>query len=90
VAADSKRNLIFVPTIWTVPAGTVPAGDLNTVGGTTTTVGALACGGNNGCIVVYKHDVDNDADDDDDDHDHDHDHDGDHHDRDDFHFGWDR
>jgi hypothetical protein len=74
VAADSKRNLIFVPQIWTRPPGAVPAGDANTIGGgSTVTVSQLLCGGSNGCIVVYKHDVD------DDDHDHDGDHDDHHH-----------
>jgi hypothetical protein len=64
VAADSKRNLIFVPNIWTRPAGTtVPAGDANTIAGGPTTVGQLLCGGVNGCIAVYRHDVDDDDDD---------------------------
>jgi hypothetical protein len=57
VAADSKRNLIFVPQIWTRPAGTVPAGDANTIGAGPATVGQQLCGGVNGCIVVYTHDV---------------------------------
>jgi hypothetical protein len=87
VAADSKHNKIFVPQIWTVPAGTVPAGDLNTTAGAgSATVGQLLCGGTNGCIAVYQHDVDNDDEDNDDrdhdrfsdnDRDHDHDRDGD-------------
>ena len=73
VAADSKRNLIFVPQIWTRPAGAVPAGDGNTTAGPgSATVGQLICGGVDGCIAVYRHDVDDD--DDRDDHDHDHDH----------------
>ncbi len=63
VAADSKRNLIFVPQIWTRPAGAVPAGDANTVGGGPATVGQLLCGGNDGCIAVYRHKVDDDDDD---------------------------
>jgi hypothetical protein len=63
VAADSKRNLIFVPQIWTRPAGAVPAGDGNTVGGGPATVGQLLCGGNDGCIAVYRHKVDDDDDD---------------------------
>jgi len=64
VAADSKRNLIFVPNIWTRPAGTtVPAGDANTIAGGPTTVGQLLCGGVNGCIAVYRHNVDDDDDD---------------------------
>jgi hypothetical protein len=69
VAADSKRNLIFVPQTGPTPA--VPNGD-------TTDVGAGICGGNNGCIAVYSHHVDRDRDDrdrddrDKDDHEHDH------------------
>ncbi len=69
VAADSKRNLIFVPQTGPTPA--VPNGD-------TTDVGAGICGGNNGCVAVYSHHVDRDRDDRDrdrddrDDHDHDH------------------
>jgi hypothetical protein len=67
VAADSKRNLIFVPE-------SAPA--LAPVGGDTTTVGAGICGGSNGCIAVYIHDVDNDEE-----HGHhgDHDHDDERH-----------
>jgi hypothetical protein len=57
VAADSKRNLIFVPE--SAPA--IPV-----IGGDTTTVGAGICGTNNGCIGVYKHDVDDDEDEGDD------------------------
>jgi hypothetical protein len=65
VAADSKRNLIFVPQIWTRPAGTtIPAGDANTIGGGTATVGELLCGGVDGCIAVYRHNVDEDDDND--------------------------
>jgi hypothetical protein len=65
VAADSKRNLIFVPNIWTRPAGTtIPAGDANTVAGGPATVGELLCGGVNGCIAVYRHNVDEDNDND--------------------------
>ena len=64
VAADSKRNRIFVPQIWTRPAGTtVPAGDANTITGGPTTVGQLLCGGVDGCIAVYRHNVDEDDDD---------------------------
>jgi hypothetical protein len=66
VAADSKRNLIFVPQV--APVGTVG------VGGDTTAVGAGICGSTNGCVGVYQHDVDDD-DHDDDDHDHGHGHD---------------
>jgi hypothetical protein len=53
VAADSKRNLIFVPE--SAPAIAI-------IGGDTTAVGAGICGSNNGCIGVYIHDVDKDRD----------------------------
>src|SRR5215510_5179721 len=67
VAADSKRNLIFVPQ--SAPVAVVGAG------GDTTAVGAGICGSANdstgkGCIGVFVHDVDRDRDDRDDDHDH--------------------
>jgi hypothetical protein len=58
VAADSRRNLIFVPQV--APVAVAGAG------GDVTNVGAGICGGTSGCIAVYRHDVD-----DDDDHDHD-------------------
>ncbi|MGB6350490.1 MAG: hypothetical protein WBG10_10725 [Pseudolabrys sp.] len=61
VAADSKRNRIFVPQV--APVATVGTG------GDTTAVGAGICGSVNGCVAVYQHDVD-----DDDDHDEDGDH----------------
>jgi hypothetical protein len=67
VAADSKRNLIFVPQ--SAPVAVVGSG------GDTTATGAGICGSNNGCIGVYSHQVDKDKDDHDhdrDDHDHDH------------------
>jgi hypothetical protein len=52
VAADSRLNKIFVPQV--APAAVVgPGGD-------TTTVGADLCGSTNGCVVVYRHDVDDD------------------------------
>ena len=57
VAADSRRNLIFVPQ--TAPVRIVPNGD-------GTTVGELICGSTNGCVAVYSHDVDGDRDDDND------------------------
>jgi hypothetical protein len=61
VAADSERNLIFVPQV--APAGVVGSG------GDTTAVGAGICGGAKGCVGVYIHRVDRDRDrDDDDDH----------------------
>jgi hypothetical protein len=47
VAADSQRNLIFVPQVGTVAA--VGAG------GDTTTVGSGICGTDQGCIAVYQH-----------------------------------
>ena len=56
VAADSERNLIFVPQV--APVAVVGAG------GDVTTVGQGICGGTNGCVAVYKHDVDEDDDDD--------------------------
>ena len=63
VAADSKRNLIFVPQ--SAPVRIVGAG------GDTTTVGEQICGSTNGCIGVYVHDVNRARDDHDrDDHDH--------------------
>ncbi len=65
VAADSKRNLIFVPQ---VGPNTNP---LVGIGGDTTDVGAGICGSNNGCVAVYIHDVDGDNDRDDRDGDHD-------------------
>jgi hypothetical protein len=61
VAADSKRNRIYVPQIYSAAAGAVPAGDANTTAGAgSATVGQLICGSTNGCIAVYKHDVDED------------------------------
>jgi hypothetical protein len=56
VAADSKRNLIFVPQV--APTAVVGAG------GDVTPVGAGICGGNSGCVAVYQHDVDSDEDND--------------------------
>ena len=54
VAADSKRNRIFVPQV--APTSIVGAG------GDTTTVGQGICGSTNGCVAVYQHKVDNDDD----------------------------
>jgi hypothetical protein len=63
VAADEKRNLIFVPQVATGVLG----GDTNTTAGPNTpTVGQLICGTSAGCIAVYHHqtdDQDDDADD---------------------------
>ena len=60
VAADSRRNLIFVPQLFTsaptVPPAppAVPLGDQNfAAGGAGTTVGQLICGTTKGCIAVY-------------------------------------
>jgi hypothetical protein len=49
VAADCKRNRIFVPQV--APTAVVGSG------GDTTTVGAGICGGTNGCVGVYEHEV---------------------------------
>jgi len=68
VAADSKRNLIFVPQV---------APNTVVVGGDSTDVGAGVCGSTKGCVGVYVHHVDRDHDDGDRDHDrddHNHDH----------------
>jgi hypothetical protein len=55
VAADARRNRIFVPQV--APVAVVgPDGD-------TTAVGARICGTNNGCVAVYVHNVDDDDDD---------------------------
>jgi len=68
VAADSKRNLIFVPQNFTRPV-TKPLTKSNVGTDTNTTdlpgsptVGQLLCGGTDGCVVVYRHDVDDDDD----------------------------
>jgi hypothetical protein len=55
VAADSKRNLIFVPQTYTSAATAVPLGDQNFTGAVNSspTVGQLICGTTNGCIAVY-------------------------------------
>jgi len=55
VAADSERNLIFVPQ--SAPKAVVGNG------GDTTAVGAGICGSTNGCVAVYMHDVDADRED---------------------------
>jgi hypothetical protein len=49
VAADAKRNLIFVPQ--------VGAASVVGSGGDTTNVGAGICGSNNGCVAVFQHAV---------------------------------
>jgi hypothetical protein len=57
VAADSKRNRIFVPQAFT-SAGSVGTDKNTTAGAGSQTVGQQLCGSSNGCIVVYEHDVD--------------------------------
>jgi len=52
VAADSHHNLIFVPQ--NAPVAVVGTG------GDTTAVGAGICGTSNGCVAVYRHNVDED------------------------------
>jgi hypothetical protein len=59
VAADEKRNVIFVPQV----AFGVIGGDTNTTAPSGPTVGQLLCGTNNGCIAVYHHKTDDDDDD---------------------------
>jgi hypothetical protein len=56
VAADSARNLIFVPQKYTSSApNPVPSSDVNyTAGPGSPTVGQLICGTTNGCIAVYS------------------------------------
>src|SRR5579863_7777359 len=55
VAADSQRNLIFVPQVYTSAPTAVPLGDQNfTAGSGSATVGQLIYDGANGCIAVYK------------------------------------
>lgn len=61
VAADSERNLIFVPQIYTsAPTSmAIPLGDRNFTAGTgSPTVSQLICGGTDGCIAVYIHRTD--------------------------------
>jgi hypothetical protein len=63
VAADERRNLIFVPQVATGVIG----GDTNTTAGPNSpTVGQLLCNSNAGCIAVYLHKTDDDDDDADD------------------------
>jgi hypothetical protein len=52
VAADSKRNFIYVPQV--APKSVVGSG------GDITTVGQGICGSMNGCVAVYVHRVDED------------------------------
>jgi hypothetical protein len=56
VAAASRRNLIFVPEVYTSAPTAVPLGDQNTTAGAgSPTVGQLVCGSTAGCIAVYIH-----------------------------------
>jgi hypothetical protein len=74
VAADSKRNRIFVPQVQCCGPTNVIGGDTNTTAGPNSpTVGQLLCGSSAGCIAVYQHDVDEDEHEGDDDHKGDHD-----------------
>jgi hypothetical protein len=59
VAADCKRNKIFVPQV--APVAVVgTGGDTNTTAGPgSPTVGSLICGSMNGCVAVYIHETDN-------------------------------
>jgi hypothetical protein len=89
LAADAFRNLIFVPQVVPLctsltpkacPPGAAGADTTATLGNGTGGVSAGICGTNNGCVAVYKHDVDEDEEAD---LDHDRDHgDRDHGDRD--------
>jgi hypothetical protein len=54
VAADARRNLIFVPQVG--PASNPAVGS----GGDVTTVGQGICGTINGCVAVYKSGGDDD------------------------------
>jgi hypothetical protein len=53
VAADCRRNKIFVPQV--APNTVVGSG------GDITTVGQGICGTTTGCVAVYVHDVDDDG-----------------------------
>ena len=56
VAADSERNLIFVPQTYTSAPTAIPLGDQNfTAGAGSPTVGQLICGTTDGCVAVYQH-----------------------------------
>jgi len=60
VAADAKRNRIFVPQVCSnnMMNGCTIGFDVNTTAGPgSPTVGSEICGSANGCIAVYKHDV---------------------------------
>src|SRR5579872_2380268 len=55
VAADSERNFIYVPQVYTSSSTAIPLGDQNFTGAVNSspTVGQLICGTTNGCIAVY-------------------------------------
>jgi hypothetical protein len=57
LAADSKRNRIFVPQSFT-SSGSIGSDKNTTNGAGSPTVGQQLCGTSLGCIVVYQHDVD--------------------------------
>ena len=63
VAADSDRNLIFVPQTYTSAPTAIPLGDQNFTGAVNAspTVGQLICGTTDGCIAVYIHSVDDEG-----------------------------
>jgi len=55
IAADSVRNLIFVPQVYTSSPTAIPLGDQNfTAGAGSPTVGQGICGTTDGCIAVYS------------------------------------
>ncbi len=61
VAADSEHNLIFVPQNYTSAPTAIPLGDQNfTAGPGSPTVGQLICGTTDGCIAVYRHNIEDD------------------------------
>jgi hypothetical protein len=55
IAADSARNLVFVPQVYTSAPTAVPLGDQNfTAGAGSPTVSQQICGTTDGCIAVYS------------------------------------
>jgi hypothetical protein len=56
VAADCKRNRIFVPQ--SASNVTINFDTNTTAGAGSPTVGSLICGSQGGCVAVYQHDVD--------------------------------
>src|SRR5579864_9430940 len=65
VAADSKRNLVFVPQTYTSAPTAVPLGDQNFTGtpNSSPTVGQLVCGTTDGCVAVYTNRGDDEGED---------------------------